>query len=292
VTTTGTPSPQLRSFTATPSTIVEGESFTLAWAGESGQTATVALSVKGGTVFASSRPATGSELMKPGVPGYPVGTGTITYLARNSDPVPPLEATVIVKAANRAPTVSISAPEGCHPQKWDSKPCTVTCTAQASDPDGDSLSYQWSGCAGGTGSTGTCTFSQLSSAECTVTVTDSQGVSASASKTVQGTNVAPDVAPKGASPWQCGGTYRPNPVGGTIWCRVYFTVSDDDPDPSHAVTFGTNPGNPECYVNETSFTGDTLDFQMGMGNSGSCDITVVVTDDWGASRTRSFHWAF
>jgi hypothetical protein len=288
-------SPKLRTFTATPTTITEGGQFTLAWEGEEGQTATVSLSLKGGIVFASGRPATGSEIMKPGVAGYPVGTGPFTYQAKNTDVTNPLEATVTVSAKpNEPPTVRVSAPNGCHPQKWNSRPCSVTCTAEASDPESDSLSYHWTGCATGNGSTGTCTFSDLSSATCTVTVTDTHGESATASKTVQGTNAAPDVVPQGATPWQCGGVYRPGPIGDTIWCRVHFTVSDDDSDPdlTHAVTYSTGPGNPECYTNETAFTGNTLNFQMGMGSSGSCDITVVVTDDWAASTTRSFHWAF
>jgi hypothetical protein len=81
-------------------------------------------------------------------------------------------------------------------------------------------------------------------------------------------------------------------VGGSIWCRVYFTVSDDDPDRSHANTFSVNAGTPQCWTNEASFSGDTVDLQMGIGTSGTCDIVLTVTDDWGLSTTRRFFWTF
>jgi len=52
---------------------------------------------------------------------------------------------------NQAPTISLSrSPSSCHPT------CTVTFTASAADPDGDPLTYAWSGCASGTGTSRTC----------------------------------------------------------------------------------------------------------------------------------------
>jgi hypothetical protein len=84
----------------------------------------------------------------------------------------------VVEAPNRPPTVSIEASSTC------TYVCTVTFAAVASDPDGDALSFAWSGCGTGTEQSVTCQTRIAGDHAATVTVTDARGASATASRTV------------------------------------------------------------------------------------------------------------
>ena len=70
-------------------------------------------------------------------------------------------------------------------------PCTVALTANVSDPNGDSLSYDWSGCASGSGKNGSCTVGAIGAFTATVTVRDGRGGEATASHEVEGLNDSP-----------------------------------------------------------------------------------------------------
>jgi hypothetical protein len=186
------------------------------------------------------------------------------------------------------PTVNVTtSPSSCHPQKWNSQPCSVTCTANASSPSGDTLSYQWSGCASGTGSTGTCTFNQPgNTGTCTVTVTDGKGGSATDSKTVQSTNVAPAFSVIG---WRCSGITYPRPQHDQE-CALLLNVSDDDPDPSHATAVTASVVNMGCTLYGTGFASSNVGYaDLGIGSIDryECWVSVTITDDWGLSATQS-----
>jgi hypothetical protein len=274
----------LTSFTAGPTTFTDGETFTLSWTAPCGF---VSLALTGQAPFAVLQPSIGSYQLKPGLTGYPAAVGDTVYEAKNGDTATPRSATVTMRSAG-PPTVNVStSPSSCHPQKWNSQPCSVTCTANASSPSGDTLSYQWSGCASGTGSTGTCTFNQPGNpGTCTVTVTDSKGKGVTGSQTVQSTNVMSGAA---VVDWLCqDGRRYPQPQH-SQWCNVTLNVADDDPDPSHAVTVvpSTMPG---CPINSSAWANShqyyiSLNINQAAGTW--CNTGITLTDDWGLSA----YWA-
>ena len=101
-----------------------------------------------------------------------------------------------VEPVNRPPSVAVVFPAGmqCAPQPG--APCTVEVAAQASDPDGDTLHYSWSGCATGRSERAHCTVPGPGSVVATVTVDDQHAhvVSASGTASGGGTNRPPDVS--------------------------------------------------------------------------------------------------
>ena len=278
----------MTSFTASPSTITDGDTLRFTWTAPCGF---VSIAQAGQTPFTTLQPSNGSYQLKPSAPGYPTATDVATaYEAKNGDTATPLRATVTMKPS-RPPTVSVSAsPSSCHPQKWNSQSCTVTCVANASSPAGSALSYQWSGCASGTGSTGTCSFSQPgNSGACTITVTDGRGGSATDSRTVQSTNVAPDVALAGATPWICSGAAYASPQHDQE-CALLLNVTDDDPDPSHGTTVSVAVANLGCTLYGTGFkTSNVAYADLGIGSLDrhECWVYVTITDDWGLNTVRS-----
>jgi large repetitive protein len=89
---------------------------------------------------------------------------------------------------NRRPVVSVQpAVEGCHP------PCRVTFIAEASDPEGEELSYAWSGCASGNEASAPCQVEHPGTISAAVTVTDGQGGVTTVVATAEGTNRAPTI---------------------------------------------------------------------------------------------------
>ena len=99
----------MKSFTADPATITNGDSFTLRWAAPCGF---VTLAQKGQGPFITLEPSTGSYTLQIGMSGYPAATGDIVYEARNADTATPREATV---------TVLPGCPGGCD----DGNACTT-----------------------------------------------------------------------------------------------------------------------------------------------------------------------
>jgi hypothetical protein len=117
--------------------------------------------------------------------------------------------------ANRPPTVRANAllPEAaCHPR------CSLTVEAQAEDPDGDEISYVWSGCASGTGQRESCDIPQPGDYTAAVTVSDGRGGVASAIVDLRGTNRPPVV--QGSTQVFAAGSWR---------ILVFEEDPDDDP---------------------------------------------------------------
>ena len=176
--------------------------------------------------------------------------------APTPNPAPtPTPAPVPTPQPNRAPTVTVTATSpGCHPRVG--TPCAIPVQAQASDPDGDAISYTWQGCAGGTAAIGNCSVSSISAFTATVTVRDPKGATATASATVQGTNSPPGLTIHG------GGSCHPN-------CSVQFASGASDPD-----------GDPLTYGWSGCTSGS--DSRAGCSVTGVGDFTATVTvgDGW------------
>ena len=86
----GTPQPMI-SFAANPSTITEGDSFTLGWSAPCGY---VSLAQKGQDPFLLNQPSTGSYQLRAGSAGYPASSGDTVYEAANGDVAQRLRVTV------------------------------------------------------------------------------------------------------------------------------------------------------------------------------------------------------
>jgi hypothetical protein len=81
----------LASFTANPSTIMEGDAFTLSWSAPCGF---VSLALRGQSPFKTLLSSAGSYQVQSGQPGYPTAYGATAYEAKNGDTATPLNTTV------------------------------------------------------------------------------------------------------------------------------------------------------------------------------------------------------
>ena len=86
--------------------------------------------------------------------------------------------TVDIAPRNQPPRVELSSTGSC------GSGCSVTFVADASDPEGEPLSYAWSGCANGSGPEATCSRASSGDLVATLTVGDSSGRTTSATRTV------------------------------------------------------------------------------------------------------------
>jgi hypothetical protein len=272
----------MTSLTANPSKITDGDALTFNWSAPCGF---VSLAQRGQTPFLVLQPSSGSYQLKSGLAGYPTAAGDTVYEAKNGDTATPLSTTVTLQpkatptpAPNRAPSVSVAASAStCHPQS-PSTPCTVMCTATASDPDGDALSYAWSGCASGGGSSAACRVSNLTPFTCSVSVGDGRGGTASGSATVTGVNHGPGVSfNSGPVPSGCG-TSTPVPCGCQAW--VYFNYTDADGDPLSDGQGGVASG--PCGLVEVRGYPSAVWVAIQMPSTPqSCQVQARAADGWG-----------
>lgn len=115
------------------------------------------------------------------------GADRITVTVIDTNSAEATATTPVGLQANRSPEVTIAGEMRCHPK------CTVTLQAVAADPEGDPLTYVWSGCATGTTSSTICVVNVVGQVLATVLVQDGRGGATLKTAVVEGTNAAPVV---------------------------------------------------------------------------------------------------
>jgi hypothetical protein len=185
---------------------------------------------------------------------------TITVTATDTKNASNSAARTVPFLGNRPPQVSIGGGGSCHP------PCTRTFTASATDPDGDPVTYLWTGCASGTANIATCSLATVGDITAAVVVSDGRGGVASASALATGTNRPPVIM-----------------GGGDIVARAArFNVFYDDPD-GDALACGW-VGYCQCTGSIQSFN---LDCVLPPGLS-ACVEHFSCTDPFGATTETMF----
>src|SRR5262249_8111532 len=192
-------------------------------------------------------------------------TDRLTVTVVDTKDAAPPSARTIGLQGNRPPDVDISGGGSCHPE------CRRTFDVEASDPDGDPLTYEWTGCASGSGTSASCDVDTVGTFTATVVVSDGRGGVTTASASVEGTNRPPVVS----------GGFR---VGAS---RARFNVSYSDPDdPTNSLVCGWL-GDCQCTGSVQSYN---LDCALPAG-LGSCFQRFSCTDPFGASASTEFRLA-
>jgi Bacterial Ig domain len=140
-------------------------------------------------------------------------------------PVPPT-------VENAAPVVSVAFTSASSCMPHGSFSCTLDVVAQASDSDGDSLTYSWSGCATGNTSKAVCTIKDPGKVTATVTVDDGHGHQAAASASGEGDPEPSNNPPSVAVSFPAGAQCTPSPSTPCALDVVAQAV-DPDGDPLH-----------------------------------------------------------
>lgn len=169
--------------------------------------------------------------------------------------------TQTVSVVNSSPSVSLSCDDPALTNQ------TVTCTATASDPDGDPLSYTWGGSFTGTSSQESRSFSDDGSYSVSVTVDDGNGGTASDNGTVVINNRPPnpDIAFSPSAP-------------GVNESITFDGSGSSDPDGSIADSDHSWDFNNDGVADATGATAT-----HAFSSSGSHTVVLTVTDDDGAT---------
>ena len=157
-------------------------------------------------------------------------------------------------------------------------PCEVTVAAEAADPDGDALTFAWSGCASGSQTRSSCRVERPGSMEAAVVVSDSKGNSTRASAVVEGINRPPEVmigyVTAFAGSFELLGNVK-DPEEGFPCGRQYCAT---------AVTSGAcGPAFLEC----TCLAGLVASV-VKTASAGVCTVTFSLRDSWGLEGQSSF----
>ena len=160
------------------------------------------------------------------------------------------------------------------------KPCTLAVAAQATDPDGDVLKYQWSGCASGTASSASCTVDRPGRVEATVQVSDDRGQTTTATAAGNGNNHGPGVHigyisrfPGSTSYVLLGDVMDPDEG---FLCGRQYCESASASGACRLTRF-------EC----TCLAGLETEVAATVAPTGSCTVTFTLKDSWGQAGTPS-----
>ncbi len=204
-----------------------------------------------------------------------------------------------------APTVTLAfdGPSSCMPipplDLMGGRPCILNVVATATDPDGDPLTYTWSGCTdfGSPPNKSICVVRQVGPVTATVTVSDGNGHSATASVNGAGTPPPADFV------------NHPPSVSFGYWVPVGQVTLEGlgmikDPDEGELSYGRVGPFNcpyikaiavsGDCRTNEfavlscTTLEGLDLDIYRTKA-SGTCALTMTVQDSWGLATTTTFN---
>jgi hypothetical protein len=175
-------------------------------------------------------------------------------------------AALVGQPLNRPPTAFIVSSGSC---QW---PCTATFTVHATDPDGDILSYQWSGCSPGVGLSVTCPVNGTVAVAATVTVFDGHGGQTQVSSQVIGLNRPPVVVLTSS--------------GACVYPGVVtFTTAGLDSQ-GHPLTYDPEH-DPLTYIWSGCASGTQPTATCNVSGPGSFTATVVVSDGHGGQAQAS-----
>jgi hypothetical protein len=168
------------------------------------------------------------------------------------------------------------------------KACYIGVQVQASDPDEDTLTYVWSGCATGTYIDAICTVSAPGDNVASVIVSDSHGHSVSANIASLGVNTAPHLELSAPFPLP----------GNTPTMEMSGRIADTEEQLCGGAPFGggacpllvsgtiSGACKPIYAFNCSCFDGTFLDVYR-TASSGECTATFTVQDSWGLQGTTS-----
>jgi hypothetical protein len=173
-----------------------------------------------------------------------------------------------------AVSVTISGPDTCYPYPS----CSAAMTASGSNY----TSLTWGGCCSGTAATSTCEFTDLAAHTCTITAVGPGGT-ATASKTVAGANVAPQVTGLDLPPASCNADVT-----------FQFTVTDEEKRAYECLP-PTVTSSPPCVLRSvacpTASDPSVVVVSVNTGSApagSSCSVSLQVRDRFGAeSNTRT-----
>ncbi|HEX6737327.1 MAG TPA: hypothetical protein VF310_03535 [Vicinamibacteria bacterium] len=183
------------------------------------------------------------------------------------------------RPVNSPPTVSLDyngGASGCHPRPLINgiAPCLVEVRAVATDPDGDPLTFSWTGCARGTGPQSACVVDAPGTMQAVVEVSDGRGGIAKGSLPIHGVNGAPFAV---FLPLQA-----PPRVGQAV--EIYGNVKDPDDGfvcgRSWCVRAEASGAcGPQAFLECTCLAG--LEAEVRATAAGTCTVTFTLKDDWG-----------